>query len=244
MSHLETLTGCGKHDRVVADDIAAADRMHSDLRFRASPDHSLPAMNHVLLIGESASLADPLGNRHGGSAGRILLLIVMSFNDLHIVIAQDSGDLLRKIEKQIHSDTEIRGEDNSDFIFLRKTLELFGSGRSKSRRADHDGTSFFRGDPGIFHHRSAGRKINHGVCFFQSLRQRSRNFHAAGRKSRHRSRVTSDKLGSGPLHRSGKRHSGSIQNISNEPPTHSSGGTDHNNISHFHVLYFNVTLPS
>ena len=140
---------------MISDDVAAADGVHADLRFRAGSDHSLTTVDHILFIGEPPRLADPLRNRHSGSAGRILLLIMMRLNDLHIVIAQDSGDFLRKIEEQIHTDAEIGSKHDSDFFLLRKASEFVRCRRTESGRADHDRTAFFRRQSCVLHNRSA-----------------------------------------------------------------------------------------
>ena len=104
MLDLYALGVADEHDGVIPDDVAAPDRMDTDLlpagaESLASVDELLPAQ----------LLADDLRYRHGGTAGCVLLLVVVRLDDLHVVVETEVlGSFFAELEEHPYSDGVVR----------------------------------------------------------------------------------------------------------------------------------------
>lgn len=138
MYKLDTFSIRRKHDGMVSDNIAAANRVHPDLMPGSRADVADPSVTDILVVIPAFDIRNDFRERDRRSARRIFFLVVVRFNDLNIeIIAQRLRRKLRQIEEQIHADTVIRGEDDlrsgiRQFFKLRLVIRR-KCGRARSR---------------------------------------------------------------------------------------------------------------
>ena len=98
---------------MIADDIAAPNRVHPDLRRRTLAGQAFTAVHNILRVVELARLAKDLGQLPGRAARCVFLQTMMRLDDFEIEIrAQHPGSLSRQPEKRVDSNAEIRGEND------------------------------------------------------------------------------------------------------------------------------------
>ena len=112
VADLDALGVADEHDGVVADDVASPDRMDADLL--ASGTYSLASVDELL---SAHLLADDLSDGHGGSAGSVLLLVVVGLDDLHVVVvAEEACGLLAELHEGGDTDGVVGTDDRGDVV--------------------------------------------------------------------------------------------------------------------------------
>ena len=97
MRQLESFPGAGKNNCVVANYVAAADRMHPDFLVRAFAHDAGATLANDLFELLLADLGQYLSQRFGGSAGGIALQPMMHLDDFQIEPGpQDFGCFARQ----------------------------------------------------------------------------------------------------------------------------------------------------
>src|SRR5690606_16360873 len=115
MGDLYALPLTDKIDSVLADDITAAHRLHADLLFAALAAHPFTMEVGDLVVIAAKSFGDDLAHAHRRAARRVLLLVVMEFDNLDIkVVAEGGGNILEELEAEIDADAHIRSENDRD----------------------------------------------------------------------------------------------------------------------------------
>ena len=112
VAYLDALGVADEHDGVVADDVASPDRMDADLL--ASGTYSLAPVDELL---SAHLLADDLSDGHGGSAGSVLLLVVVGLDNLHVVVvAEEACGLLAELHEGGDTDGVVGTDDRGDVV--------------------------------------------------------------------------------------------------------------------------------
>ena len=105
----------GVDDGVIADHIAAANRMDADLVVRAFADDSLASVPRVRVVRKASRFGQNLRELFRGAARGILLQPVMHLDDFEIERwAEDFRRLFREPEKRVHADAVVRRKDHGD----------------------------------------------------------------------------------------------------------------------------------
>jgi hypothetical protein len=104
----------GKEDRVVADDVAAADGVHANLIERAFTDETVAAVLEGILR-ELTLFEENLEERLGGAGGRVLLEVVVHLEHFHIPAAgvgERAGSLADKRIEECDTYRIVAGPDD------------------------------------------------------------------------------------------------------------------------------------
>ena len=130
---LDALAGAGEHHRVLADDVAAADRMEADLRRLPLAGNAFAAEDEILFV---QSPGDDLAQLQRRAGRRVDLVAVVRLDDLDVVaVAEDAGRDLGQLVGRVDADGEVRRHHDRDA--LRRlgdaALVLFG----EAGGADH-----------------------------------------------------------------------------------------------------------
>ena len=111
MGQFDPFPCAGKIDRMFADHISSPDRVNTNLSACSLADQPFSSMPCCLVILQRARSRDDFAEPFRRSAGRILFESVMHFDDLGVELrTQDLTRPFGKPEKQIDTDTEIRGQ--------------------------------------------------------------------------------------------------------------------------------------
>ena len=86
MRQFQTLPGCRKNHRVIAHDVAAAQRVHADFRRSALAGDALSAVSNHFAELLLANIGEDFREGGSGSARRILLHPVMHLDDFQIEV--------------------------------------------------------------------------------------------------------------------------------------------------------------
>ena len=90
VGEFEAFSGSGEQDGVVADNIAAAQRVQADFTFGSGSDHSLAPVPQGLAQWEIAGLGKDVHEGCGGAAGGVLFVMVMHFDNFEVeAVSQD-----------------------------------------------------------------------------------------------------------------------------------------------------------
>ena len=112
VADLDALGVPDEHDGVVPDDVPAADGVDADL-VSAGAD-AFASVDDLLA---AHLLADDLGGGHGGTAGGVLLLVVVGLDDLHVVgVAEVVRGLLDELEEHSDTDGVVGRDDRCDVV--------------------------------------------------------------------------------------------------------------------------------
>ncbi len=145
MRQFDALPDGGEMDRVIANDIAAAQGVHADDLFGACADVAMPAVDGQVLVGSACGLGENFPETPRGSAGRVEFVPVVHLDDfLVVVFAQHFRRDLRQVEKKVHADGEIRRED--DGYAMRGRLDRLALLSGVAGRSDHHGLAVVRHD--------------------------------------------------------------------------------------------------
>ena len=99
MGDLDALADAGEHHRVIADDIAAAQRGEADRAGAALAGVPLACVDRDVVEPASLRRGDDLAHLERGARGRIDLVAVMRLEDLDVVAAgEDSRRDLEQLE--------------------------------------------------------------------------------------------------------------------------------------------------
>ena len=105
----------GEADGVVADDVAAADGVHSDFTWRAFSDCALTSVDEVGVDVAAGGGADFFGQAEGGAAGGVFFEAVMGFDDFDvIVLAEGFCDFADEVEEDVDADAHVGSEEYGD----------------------------------------------------------------------------------------------------------------------------------
>ncbi len=106
----------GKHDGVIANDIATTKRVHADFFGFAWADVAVTAVSDVVLVGCASFLVEDFEECASGAGGSIDFVFVVHFRhfDVEAVLFQDAGGLAGEPEKGVHADRVVRGEDDGE----------------------------------------------------------------------------------------------------------------------------------
>ena len=92
MAQFNSLAHAGEQDGVVSNNIAASNRMHSDLTTRPLSHHAAAPIFDKFRIRLSYRFGHNLTQRFGSTAGRVFFQTMVSLYDLHIkVVFEGSG---------------------------------------------------------------------------------------------------------------------------------------------------------
>ena len=121
----------GEADGVVADDVAAADGVHSDFALCAFSDCALPSMHEVCVDVAVSSCADLFGQVEGRAAGRVFFEAVMGFGNFDVIVfAEDFGDFADEIKEDVDANAGVGCQkygdacgcrDDFGFLFVSET---------------------------------------------------------------------------------------------------------------------------
>jgi hypothetical protein len=113
VGELDPLPNIGKDDGVISHDVSASECVDADLFRRASADVAHAAMPTVGIVIEATDVSQNLDQGAGGATRRIFFEPVVHLDDLQIKrITEELSGFPREPEEGVHSDTEIRGQDN------------------------------------------------------------------------------------------------------------------------------------
>src|SRR5688572_15243384 len=102
---------------MIADDIACANGLYTDLSFCSLTDQPLAGINSDLVQISIDRTGEDFSNLEGRAAWRVLLLPMVSFNDLNVVIVpKSSGHLADDFADQVYSDTHVRRKDAGNLL--------------------------------------------------------------------------------------------------------------------------------
>src|SRR5947208_3472362 len=124
MCQFKPLTVSREHNRVVADHIAAAKGMHTNLTGATLARDSLPTMTEHLRQLLLAHFGKNLRQRHGRPARSILLHPMMHLDDLKVEVrSKNLSGLASKPKKRIHASREVRSHyDWNLFLAVNNSL--------------------------------------------------------------------------------------------------------------------------
>ena len=91
VGELNPLAVDGEDDGVVADHVAAAQRMHADFMFRPGADHPFATVADIGRVVPVARGAHLFGEPHRGAGGGVLLLVVVHFDDFDVVVRPEGA---------------------------------------------------------------------------------------------------------------------------------------------------------
>src|SRR5579862_3117623 len=180
--HLDPLPGAGKDDRVLADDVAAADGMETDLLRRARPDVAFAAMLCFLFQISLQCRSDDFAQFKSGARGRVHLLAMVRLDDFDVVaVAQDTRCDLGQFEHRVHPHREIRRHRDRDLAARLQDGALQRIGEPGG--AYYDRLSELRADLDVFDGAFGAREINKHVARSNRLADVRSDLDAANARS-------------------------------------------------------------
>ena len=115
----------GKHDGVIANDVAAAQRMNAHLGLRAFAGDAVASVAQRILELHLAHVGEDFEQRGRGAAGRVFLEAMMHLDDFEIEAwAEDFRGLAREPEERVHAGRVVRCPHDRDARFERRDLRL------------------------------------------------------------------------------------------------------------------------
>jgi len=227
-------------DDVLADDVAAADCVESDLALLAGRMAGPPAVDGRLLQVPAGSLGDLLGDLQRGARRRVLLEPMVGLQDLDVVgRAQRPGQFRRHVKQDVHAHAHVRGHEHRDGVGGRlDALPLLVRETGRSDDARHPGLGA-RLDP---LDRPVGqREVDQRVGVTgQGVRDLDLQRAHAGQ----RARIGADGFVAGPFQRSDQAQVVRLGNQADQCASHPSGGAGNGNLDHGDLLAMNVRWPS
>src|ERR1044071_7706484 len=110
VADLQSLAGAEEVRRMLADDIATADRRHADLAARSGPDVAIARVAFDLVVIDAVAGRDRTGDHQGGARGGVPLGAVMGLDDLGVPLrAERAGGLANQAAPEGDSSEERRG---------------------------------------------------------------------------------------------------------------------------------------
>ena len=106
----------GEEDRVVADDIATAQRVHPDFARFARADVAEAAMGDVVLVGRAGFLVEDFKQAAGSAGWGVDLVLVVHFRDLDVeaFLRENTRGLASEPEERVHPDRVVCGINDAD----------------------------------------------------------------------------------------------------------------------------------
>ncbi|MPM84292.1 hypothetical protein SDC9_131363 [bioreactor metagenome] len=229
---------CENH-RVVAHHVAAAQRMHADLVFRARADHAFASVADVFVIIPVARLADHLGQPDGGSARGVFLLVVVHLDDFDVVIRPEDGrGLFRQLKQQIDADAHIVGR-NDPAARLRQLRQFAFFLRRQRGGADHDRAPGVERGFRAFDHAARG-EVDDRVGGFQRFSVVGGDRHAGVAAPGDQPGVLPDERGFRVFDRPGEFERFALHDVGDQPAAHAARGSDDDSPDHtIRLLYVN-----
>ena len=115
MGEFDALAIGGEEHGVVADDIAAAERVHADFARLARADVAEAAVGDVVLIGGAGFLVEDFQEAARGAGRRVDLVFVVHLGDLDVeaVLGEDARGVAGEPEQRVHADRVVRRRKRS-----------------------------------------------------------------------------------------------------------------------------------
>ncbi len=217
----DPLALAGEDHRVLADDVAAPDRVEGDLPRPALAGDPLAAMHGDRLEVAAERGGDRLAEPERGAGGRVDLVAVMRLDDLDVVaVAEDARRDLGELERHVDPDREIgRHRDWNRARGSRDARLLVGS---EAGGADH--RALARGNARVHVRERAlrGGEIHQAVGRSHRGRDVRGQGHAAGRPQR-LAGVLAELRMPRRLERRAEREVARLQHAFDERPPHPAG---------------------
>lgn len=162
VNEFDAFAGAEEAHRVLSDHVAAAYGVNPDFFDGPCAHVTHTSVYRVLRVTESKGFCDTLGESNRSPAGAVLLLVVMNFNDFHVVAAaEDARYIPRQFEQKVYAHAHVGRED--DGYLLRGTFQGVPLRFVQPRGAHNTAFAQCCGCFGMVRSRLGLRKINENI---------------------------------------------------------------------------------
>ena len=228
MCELDAFAIAGKDDRMLTDDIAAAQGGKSDGPASAAADLSVAHTLGHRIQGGSAPCGGGLAKSERRAGGRIHLVAVVHLHDFDIVVlSEDRGDLPCQPEEKVDADAHVGADDHRNgFSGGGQALALL---TFQSRRPDDEGGPMASRQAGVQSGCRGRREVDNGIGALEQGVRIGLDAATGIRATGQRGNIATDELMAGPFRAAGKTYAVRVENRLHEHAPHAAATSDNAN---------------